>query len=357
MNDVATPDRIAIPTDVAGLTAEWFDAALEEKIVGARVLDVIHGTATKVKVDLDFQTDDGIDTRTVWLKTGFEKQMPEKQERVYEGETNYYRNYADRFDTRTPHCYFADTGEDGNSLIVLEDLTPLGVKFCELTEPATPELMGSALEAIARYQANSWMLPELWESDWLRGGGAFDHAECLKWLWQDKEHWDDYSKRPRFQMLDPSLRDREKLLAAHTIARTKWLRMEPWAFSHGDAHFGQFYTLPSGEVRALDWQCIQIAHHMHDVALLMTTGLTKEDRRACDRDLVKHYIDKLRDFGVEDAIDFERAFTMMRGFAIHQVGWALCKVEMQPEENCAAATERASAAAMDYGTVELLLNS
>ena len=33
----------------------------------------------------------------------------------------------------------------------------------------------------------------------------------------------------------------------------------------------------------------------------------------------------------------------------------MCMVEMQPEEVCLAVAERASAAAVDYGTVEFLL--
>jgi hypothetical protein len=40
---------------------------------------------------------------------------------------------------------------------------------------------------------------------------------------------------------------------------------------------------------------------------------------------------------------------------MHQVSWVMCLIEMQPEENCAAITERASAAAMDYGTIGRLL--
>ena len=106
-------------------------------------------------------------------------------------------------------------------------------------------MIAAGLTSIARYQAASWMNEDLWSVDWLRKGGAFDAADCLAWIY-DPDHWTDYSKRLRFQFLPPHLRDRDLLLKAHTTLRRDWLRREPWALGHGDAHFGQLYTLPNG---------------------------------------------------------------------------------------------------------------
>jgi hypothetical protein len=347
--------HLPIPTAVEQLDAAWFDAALEAEVADARVLDVIHGTATKVKVELDVVVDGQVRSEVVWVKTGMEPHSKSiGTERVYAGETFFYRTFGGRFETRTPLCYFADSDALGNSILVLEDLGKQGAVFTDPAVPASPEVIARGLEAIARYQAATWMQRDLQDVELLRTGGAFDNADCLAWLY-DPAHWADYSRRPRFERLAPALRDRERLRRAHTALRRDWLRREPWALSHGDAHFGQLYVLPSGEARLIDWQCVQIANHMQDAANMMVSGLSVDDRRRFDRELVAGYLDALRRFGAPDVPSLEQSMAVIGAYAMHQLSWVMCLVEMQPEENCAAITERASAAALDYGTLDLLL--
>ena len=345
-----------IPQSVDDINFAWFNAIFGGKVVRAHTAQVIHGTATKVKVDLEFtETIGGVLARTVWVKTGLEPHSKSiGSEKVYAGETFFYRNFGGAFETRTPECYFADSDDEGNSVIVLDDLGAQGAVFCEPSVAGTPEVIAAGLEYIARYQAASWMRDDLWRYDWLVKGGSFDAADCLAWIY-DPAHWEAYSHRPRFALLDPSLRDRDMLLEAHARLRRDWLRRAPWALSHGDAHFGQLYSLPSGEARFLDWQCVQIAHHMQDPANLIVSGLSPADRRHSDRDLLADYVGCLAEFGVENPPSVDEAFDGLRVYAMHQVSWVMCLIEMQPEENCAAITERASAAAMDYGTVGRLL--
>jgi hypothetical protein len=79
-----------IPTSVEAIDTAWFDRVLNEKAVSASTLEVIHGTATKVKVGLTLADDDnGTERlRIVWVNTGLE---PHSQsigtERVCAGET------------------------------------------------------------------------------------------------------------------------------------------------------------------------------------------------------------------------------------------------------------------------------
>jgi hypothetical protein len=351
-----TLETMAIPTKVEHLNRAWFDSILEEDVSEANTLEVIHGTATKVKIELKLAAKGGRpQSRIVWVKTGMEPHSKTiGTERVYAGETFFYRNYGGKYETRAPHCYYAESDTDGNSVLVLDDLCKLGAEFTEPARPGSPERIAHGLEAIARYQAASWMDPALAKVDWLMRGGSFDVANCLDWLWNE-EHWIEYSKRPRFQLLAPKLRNREMLLQAHSALRNHWLRREPWAMSHGDAHYGQLYSLPSGEYRMIDWQCVCVANYAQDPTNLMVSGLSVEDRRRCERDLWTHYVGRLRDFGVANPPSAEDAFQSMRAYLMHQLSWVMCLVEMQPEENCCAIVERASAAAMDHGTIDILL--
>jgi hypothetical protein len=348
------PGAVPIPTRVEAIDAAWFQAILPGRVLGARTLEVIHGTATKVKVELTLAGDPPR-ARTVWVKTGLEPHSKSiGTERVYAGETFFYRAYGGKFETRTPECLYAESDDDGNSVIVLDDLLTIGAKFIDPVQPGSPDLIAAGLTSIARYQAASWMNRDLWAVDWLRQGGAFDAADCLAWIY-DPQHWIDYSQRPRFQFLPPQLRDRDLLLKAHSALRRDWLRRTPWALSHGDAHYGQLYSLPNGEARLLDWQCVQVANFMQDPTNLIVSGLSIADRRRCDRDLVAHYVGKLREFGVETAPSADDAFARIGAYAMHQVSWVMCLTEMQPEEVCCAIAERACAAAVDYGTIATLL--
>ena len=358
MSETADLERqVAIPTSVEEMTTEWFDSALKEKIVGSRIIEVIHGTATKVKVELDFELDDGtVEPRVCWIKTGLEPHSKKiGSEKVYAGETFFYRNFGQKYETRTPHCYYADSDDEGNSLIVLDDLCKIGAEFCEPTLAGSPEIIAAGLEAMARYQAATWMNSEMRADPWMSSGGSFDNADCLAWLY-NKEHWDEYTLRPRYQKIDPSFRDRELLLTAHTNYRKGWVQSkEPFAMSHGDAHFGQMYLLPTGEARMLDWQCVQTAFFMTDPGNLIGSGMSPEDRRATDKDLLNHYLGKLKEFGVDNPPSFDEAYQGLRASAIHVLCWVMSLVAMQPEENCAAIAERGSHAMLDYNTLGLLL--
>jgi hypothetical protein len=350
--------KTPIPTQVEDINLTWFKDILSEPVLAANVLEVIHGTATKVKVELQLAQKEGPATSAVvWVKTGMEPHSKQiGTERVYAGETLFYRDYGGKYETRAPRCYYAESDDKGNSVLVLDDLCKLDAQFTEPAIAGSPDRIAHGLEAIARYQAASWMDPALAQADWLRRGGSFDIANCLDWIY-DPAHWELYSKRPRFQLLAPALRNRDKLLRAHTNLRTRWLRREPWALSHGDAHYGQLYSLPSGECRLIDWQCVCIANYSQDPTNLMVSGLSVADRRACEVDLWAHYVRKLAEFGVKNPPSVQEALESMRIYLMHQVSWVMCLVEMQPEENCCAITERASAAAMDHGTVDLLLTT
>lgn len=343
----------SIPTSIEQIDRAWFASTLESDIRCTRIVKVIHGTATKVKVEIVY-SDDRV--QTVWVKTGLEPHSKSiGNDRVYAGETFFYRNLSGRYETRTPHCLFADTDEHGNSAIVMEDLEQQDVCFADAAVPGSPDLIARGLEAIARYQAASWMQPALYEDEYLRSGGAYDTADVLAWLWNDV-HWQDYSRRPRFQALATQLRDWQLLHRAHRTLRDHWRLREPWSLSHGDAHYGQLYTLPTGEARLLDWQCCQLAHWAYDVSYFLISGLSVADRRVCERDLLSHYLGKLRDFGVADVPALDAAYQAFRAYAFHGMGWCMCMVEMQPEEVCTAMTERFSSAVVELGTLDILLN-
>ena len=200
-------------------------------------------TATKICAEVTFDPPRIPQVRRVWIKTGMEPHSADRRiDNVYAGETFYYRNLAEKYQTRTPKCYFAATDREGHSIIVLDDLEALGERFISPTEAGSVAYAARAIGAIARYQAASWIAPELHAVEWLRTGGSHRAYDFISWLYESS-HWHEYTQLPRFQKLAPELRDRELLIRAHRRLQDEFWPKTPWALAHGDCHFGQTYQL------------------------------------------------------------------------------------------------------------------
>lgn len=344
---------IPIPTCVADVNRDWF-AQIMPGVVEAQILEVVHGTATKIHVELSYAPGHTPEKIRVWVKSGMEPHSQQDGlEVVYAGETLYYTQFADRYETRTPYCYYAGSDSAGHSILVLDDLLEQGATFVDLQKAGAPDFIARALTSIARYQAASWMAPELYAHEWLRSGGSHHAYDLPGWLYEPVR-WAQYAQLPRYQKLPPNLRDPVKLERAHRFVLEDFCRRAPWALCHGDCHFGQAYVLPDGEVRLLDWQAIQIAHWAHDVSYFMAGAFSPQDRRHHERDLLHHYLRALQDFGVAQVPSEEEAWLAYRICVLHGIGWVMCPPEMQPEDNCATMAERYATAVFDHDSIGLI---
>jgi Ecdysteroid kinase-like family len=346
-----------LPRNVDEIDTPWLKQAFANAGLGtlqsSRILHVQHGTATKIPIEAEFVDAAGKATkRTFWIKTGFENHAADVgQQAVYAGEVHYYSKLAGLWDTRTPRCLFAEQDpETGNSLIILEDLLALKPRFFEPVEPISVTSARGAVQAMARYHASSWNDPRLSADGWLATGGAWVHSNVIGWLYSDF-NWEYMSGRPRFRVLPEKLRDRDLLRDTHTTLIGAWRETaQPFCLSHGDAHVGQGYELPDGEVRLLDWQCVTKNSWANDYAYFTVSALDIADRRAVEKDLLAFYLEELKGLGVTPPA-FAAAFELYRAYTFHGIGWVCCKPEMQSEENCAAIGERFAAALLDLDCI------
>lgn len=342
-----------LPQNVGEITTSWLAHVLAGSglppLAGSRILEVMHGTATKIHIELTFA--DG-SHRTVWLKTGFENHSHEiGQETVYAGEVYYYARVAGRYDTQSPHCFYTHHEPDtGNSVIIMEDILPKGPSFFEPVKPLTPDVCAIALATLARIHASSWNSEFLVTDAWLSSGGAYTHSNVVGWLYSD-DNWALMSELPRFQVLPQALRNRDLLRDTHIRLLGAWRESaSPFCLSHGDAHVGQGYQLPDGSVNFLDWQCIMKNSWANDVAYFMISALSVEDRRACQQDLLRGYLGALQARGAATP-DFAEAWRLYKAYAFHGLGWVFCKPEMQNEDNCSAIGDRFAAAVTDLEAI------
>lgn len=346
-----------LPQNVQEVTtaflAHAFAGAGLGNVVESKVLKVVHGTATKIHIEAAFAGAAGAsETRTFWIKTGFENHSHEiGQETVYAGEVYYYSNLAGRWATNSPKCYFAEREADtGNSFIIMEDLLPRRPRFFEPVDAISVDLTQRAMKALARMHASSWMDPLLKSDPWLSSGGAWVQSNVIGWLYSD-DNWAFMEAQPRWKVLPAVLRDRDLLRDTHVRLIHDWREnVAPYCLSHGDAHVGQGYVLPNGEVDFLDWQCVMANSWANDVAYFIGSALSIEDRRAYEKDILAFYLQELAARGVA-APRFEEAFALYRAYAFHGIGWVCCRPEMQSEENCAAIAERFAAAVLDLDAI------
>ena len=76
------------------------------------------------------------------------------------------------------------------------------------------------------------------------------------------------------------------------------LTTTPQTLLHGDAHIGNTYLTPAGDVGFLDWQMARRGNWTLDVGYFLQGAITIADRRAHERALLAEYRDAL---GLQDA--------------------------------------------------------
>src|SRR5690606_41926839 len=82
-----------------------------------------------------------------------------------------------------------------------------------------------------------------------------------------------------------------------------WRRQEalnqwPQTLLHGDAHPGNIYFLPDGQVGLLDWQLARRGPWAHDVSYAIISALDPDDRRRCEGAMLRDYRAELTRLGV-----------------------------------------------------------
>lgn len=345
----------AIPTTVDEITAEWLTATLAKDYPGTIVTsavrgEIIHGTATKVRLLLGYN-DAGHAHRlppTMWFKGGLESYSDsEDMLKVYAGEASFYRDMAGTLDLNIPGAFAVVMDEaSGRSVLLLEDLLARNATFGSALRPLSPSAIAAWIEELARLHAAYWDSPRLKDIPWLQGGGSL--LQSCEATFSERT-WERCIGLPRAEFVPNRFRDFAFLrnLVLHTM-RTDVEHAN--CFVHGDGHIGNTFTSADRGIGILDWQSTMHGNWAHDLTYCLITGLTVDDRRHAERDLIAHYIATLAELGID--LDPDRAWLEHRRHTAYSCAWIICLPEWQPEEVCCTVVERAFAAATDLATVD-----
>jgi hypothetical protein len=292
MTDGAPP----IADTPEALTPAWLTAALTTSGVldGARVRDVTcHPIGTGQMCDC-VRLDVGYDRPTHAPSTMIAK-LPAADEtsrataqslRSYETEVRFYQQLAPDVPIRTPSAYYADIDtESASFVLLLEDLAP-GQQGDQLGG-CSPEQAQIALQELVKLHAWRWGDATLAEIQWLHRDRATNDqflATLLPGLWE--------GFRGRYAPDLPA-----GVIDAGTVLFSDietYLLADPGPVTivHGDYRLDNllFDPTPGGvPVAVVDWQLCTDGPAMNDVAYFVGAGLSVDDRRAAEADLVRGY--------------------------------------------------------------------
>ncbi|MBB6290756.1 ecdysteroid kinase [Pseudomonas sp. SJZ103] len=352
-----------LPLTIEGITAQWLSEALALSWPGvevreARVVDVLLGTSTKIRVELRYNAVGelaGLPRRMI-VKGGFEAHSA-SMGFMYAKETRTYREVLPRVAMNTPRCFFAQSDEDPasyQSIILMEDLNLAGVRFCNALQPQCPDQVKRRLQAMARYHAQWWDhsdfqagAPMAWVEPRMTGDTLMYADRYLQ-----PEVWRGYIESPRGAAVSTRLHDLEWMRHAFgELARLH--QAHPPTLSHGDTHLGNLYEDPLGTPGFLDMQ-INRAPWFADVTYHLICALDIVDRREWEQPLLAHYLKCLTEEGVT-APGFEEALECYR----REIAWGLFvflinETRFQSESVNTAYAARFGDAALTHGTLALL---
>jgi len=236
----------------------------------------------------------GVAPALLWKRSAGEPARRETFAQGYATEVAFYREVAAGLGGVTPRCFCAAFDEGSAAhVLLLEDLSP--AVPADLGAGLSAEQVRGVLGELARVHAIGW--GEM-------GDGRSSHRELAS---EPRGPLDggsdvaDGARTRRFREMGPALR---AVLAGG-----------PQTLIHGDVQPSNVVLAEGRRPRLVDWQCSRVDAPMRDVARLLVLGMTVEERRAHERDLVSGYLDALAELGVryeaEVAAEGFRAASML----------------------------------------------
>jgi len=181
---------------------------------------------------------------------------------------------------------------------VFEDLGvfPAGQKYAKIDL----DIAKSALNFMAAYQARYWRDDSLSSTDWMRDADwsfLFNQDPLDSSIgWQVIRDDDRFEKTQGLIVAGEYLGERLNRLRDA-------LRSRPNTLTHNDFHQGNVLLrdTPNGPVPVIiDWQMPAYAGGTNDLAKFLMTAVPFDILAEHERDLVTHYTDNLKAFGVTD---------------------------------------------------------
>lgn len=231
--------------------------------------------------------------------------------RTSEVEVRFYQQVAHTVAVRTPRCYFADVDPTtAQFVLLLEDLAI--ARPGDQVEGCSDDQAALALAELVGLHAPRWSDAGLTELPWLNRRSQESIAFAAQLL---PALFDGFVERYG-EALGPDVIEVGRRLLPHI---DKYLRHQPGPYTvqHADYRLDNLLFGPAGEdppLVVVDWQTVCVGPALADVSYFLGAGLSVEDRRRHEDDLVRHYHSSLRARGVE-GYGWDECWTDYRRYA------------------------------------------
>jgi hypothetical protein len=295
-----------VPINYEAITPEWLTAAIcrgtpDAAVTGFEIVDRSNGSSNRARLRLRYN-EAGIEAKlppTVFCKAAekLESRLTVGRSGCALAEVDFFAKVRPRLDIEAPVGFHGGFNPDNCAyIVVMHDLgvdTPFSDEHTVITR-ARAEAMVTLL---ARFHATFYQNPDL-------------ETPALPYL-----HWSDWWRRmmevsPDFgascdigfdraeSVVPPRLFKRRGEIWPLTEESVSRQRHLPSTLIHNDVHVKNWYIKPDGTMGLGDWQIITAGHWSRDLIYALSVGLTVENRRAWDRDLIRLYLEKSAEYGM-----------------------------------------------------------
>ena len=325
---VGTEAAVASPpipgTLAEALSPAWLTAALRTRFPDVEVHGVEPGRViSRVSTNAPFRIDcTGVSAeelpRDLYVKGYFTDAGDGSADPVGLGEALFYGSIAERTGVRTLRSVYADADPGTRaSIVVTVDVEAQGGSFLDPLSDYTPDQVAQSLEQYAQLHAATWLDPEVGRLRWL--DTWLPHVLLGRGVPVIQGNFDG----PIGAGVPERTRDAQRLQDAYALVADEATTASPWSVVHGDAHVGNLFLDSEGRSCLVDWQIVQRGPWYLDVGYHIASSLPAEQRRASERDLLRHYLDALASHGVDRPSDDEALRLIRRGIVHGFYLWAI----------------------------------
>ena len=343
-----------IPTGMDDLTADWLTCALGRDIAAVERQQIGTGqVADSVRLVIT-EADGTTGSLVAKVTSGNEvSRRAARMTRTYEKEAGFFADLADEVLIRRPASYW--TGFDADSAaycVLLEDLAPAQqgdqMRGCTVDEAAL------AVDELALLHGPMWNRNDLdGRFTWLsRGSGTSEPGSGSIVEMMLAGFMERYEERLPADVVELSRRAIPKVSSSTSFTDTAHTVV------HGDFRCDNLmFGHPDGRVCVLDWQTIGIGNGLSDLSYFLGGSLVVEDRRAHERELLRRYLTKLSQHGVD--VGEDEAWTAYRRYAFSGLMMAIVASMLvgrtdRGDDMFMAMAERGGRHALDLDSEDLL---
>ncbi|GAA5144386.1 phosphotransferase [Pseudonocardia eucalypti] len=357
-----------VPPTPEAITDEWLTLALCDDVPGARVVGHELG-----------KRDDGTSSRR-WLTVQyneagkdlpyrfFTKSGPNFKTRLVSAaaglsriEANFYALVRPQLEIEAPPTrYSAYDPISNRQMLIVDDIAAtLGAEFGTiLTRKLTREMAEGVVDTLAALHVKFWGAPlQRMYGSWL--WNSYDFMATLNVTIGATKRIMSGFDRGR-HVIPARLYDRRHEVPAALMRSLEINISGPQTMLHSDVHPGNWYVTKDGAMGLCDWQCVVQGGWARDLAYALSSGLTPEDRREWEKDLVARHGQRLAEAGIEPPSP-EEAFLAYRQQMPHAMfmwlgtlGRHPLQPDYQPRDIVMETVRRVCTAADDLETLDAL---